>query len=282
MTESRFLNVVKKLPRVTLDNLKPNPGAVKRPANRRGHGNKGMYSQRPKRTMGQNLYNHFHERMPHYGFNRNEELKRQYLPLTLWNLQRLIDLGRINPDEPVDIAALANCRGLNFNTKDTNYYGIYLLEQGANIFQTRVNIEVQVANELAIATVEKQGGVITNTFFDRMSYLALTNPVKYFLKGDPIQKRLLPPEELVTYYTDPKVRGYLSDPAEVVKERQALADKYGYTLPDITKDSKFDMLMERKDPRQIFYGLSPGWIVNLADESVLKPDSDLYEEWAKM
>lgn len=38
--------------------------------------------------------------------------------------------------------------------------------QGADTFAAKINIEVQVASELAIAAVEKNGGVITTAFFD--------------------------------------------------------------------------------------------------------------------
>lgn len=31
------------------------------------------------------------------------------------------------------------------------------------------------------------------------------------------------------------------------------------------------MFSEVKDPRQIFFGLQPGWVVNLPDETIIKP-----------
>lgn len=31
------------------------------------------------------------------------------------------------------------------------------------------------------------------------------------------------------------------------------------------------MFCEVKDPRQIFFGLEPGWVVNLPDQSIIKP-----------
>lgn len=41
--------------------------------------------------------------------------------------------------------------------------------QGADIFAAKVNIEVQRASELAIAAVEKNGGVVTTSFYDPRS-----------------------------------------------------------------------------------------------------------------
>ena len=50
--------------------------------------------------------------------------------------------------------------------------------------------------------------------------------------------------------------------------RLTLAQKYGYTLTsDQLEDSG-----EVKDPRQVFFGLEPGWIVSLADQCIYKPD----------
>lgn len=94
------------------------------------------------------------------------------------------------------------------------------------------------------------------------------------MSGEPIPKRLLPGEELLPYYTDANNRGYLSDPAEVRRARASLAQKYGYRLPDVSADERLEMLAQRKDPRQIFFGLSPGWVVNMADKKILKPTDD--------
>lgn len=52
---------------------------------------------------------------------------------------------------------------------------------------------------------------------------------------------------------------------------QKLAQKYGYELPKIEDDPQYEMLMMAKDPRQIFYGLQPGWVINLMDETIIKP-----------
>lgn len=52
---------------------------------------------------------------------------------------------------------------------------------------------------------------------------------------------------------------------------QVLAQKYGYELPKIEDDPQYDMFCEVKDPRQIFFGLEPGWVVNLPDQTIIKP-----------
>ncbi len=43
------------------------------------------------------------------------------------------------------------------------------LLQGADTFCAKVNLEVQVASEKAIAAVERNGGVITNSYYDPRS-----------------------------------------------------------------------------------------------------------------
>jgi large subunit ribosomal protein L15 len=85
----------------------------------------------------------------------------------------------------------------------------------------------------------------------------------------------MPPEDAVEYYTDPKNRGYLADPDLVAEERFKLAQKYGYVLPDLKQDpDTLAMMLERKDPRQIFYGLNPGWLVNMKDRKIYEPEEE--------
>lgn len=94
------------------------------------------------------------------------------------------------------------------------------------------------------------------------------------MRGQPIPKRMLPGEDMVPYYRDAENRGYLADPEKVREARLALAQKYGYVLPDISKDELYHMLSMRKDVRQIFFGLSPGWVINMAEKKILKPTNE--------
>lgn len=94
------------------------------------------------------------------------------------------------------------------------------------------------------------------------------------MRGQPIPKRMLPGEDMVPYYMGAENRGYLADPEQIREARRALAQKYGYVLPDISKDELYHMLSMRKDVRQLFFGLSPGWVVNMADKKILKPTDE--------
>ncbi|XP_035208650.1 39S ribosomal protein L15, mitochondrial-like, partial [Stegodyphus dumicola] len=153
--------------------------------------------------------------------------------------------------------------------------------KGADVFTAKVNIEVQHAKETVIAAIERNGGVITNAYYDVESLVAIINPQKYFEKGKPIPHRKLPPEDAIPFYTDPKCRGYLADPEKIADERLALAQKYGYILPDISKDPEFEMLTTRKDPRQVFFGLEPGWLINLKDSTILRPTDEVLKAYYK-
>lgn len=273
------------LPRVTISNLRDTPGSnfVKmRPA--RGHRRRIKWPQKGHRQrMGfarlgfEGGQFPFYLRIPVENYNKGHHLRRQYPPLSLKQLQLLIDLGRVDPSQPIDLATLCNTK-LYFIDPFDRHFGVQLTDDGIDDFRAKINIEVQHAKEHVIAAIERNGGVITTAFFDIASVVALADPEKLFLSGRPIPKRLLPPEDALQYYSDPKTRGYLADPEQVAQERFLLAQKYGYELPDLPKDPDFPMLSIRKDPRQVFYGLEPGWVVNLRDKVILKPVDPEYVE----
>lgn len=75
----------------------------------------------------------------------------------------------------------------------------------------------------------------------------------------------------------PKPNVYLS----FIVKLQVLAQKYGYELPKIENDPLYEMFAEVKDPRQIFYGLEPDWLVNLPEKSIFKPVNDSSESGLK-
>ena len=39
------------------------------------------------------------------------------------------------------------------------------------------------------------------------------------------------------------------------------------------------MLSWQKDPRQIFFGLQPGWLVNLKDKAIFKPLDETVQKY---
>lgn len=215
--------------------------------------------------------------VPTEKYYKNFDARRQYPPLTLLNLQMQIDLGLIDTNKPIDVATLCNANHYELDPA-SNHYGVHLTDEGMDNFEACVNIEVQYAREPVIAAIERNGGRIMTAFFDIKSVSALSYPYRFFKTGEPIPKRLLPPRNAIDYYTDPKNRGYLADPVEIEHERNLLAQKYGYELPDINDHKKAEMLKIRKHIRQVFYGLEPGYVVNLSDEEILEPlDEELRE-----
>ena len=136
-----------------------------------------------------------------------------------------------------------------------------------DVFKAKVNIEVQwVLSELVIAAIERNGGMITTKFYDKDCVAAMAIP-----------KNETPPLNAIEFYTSAQNRGYLANPEQIRNERFKLAQKYGYQLNDYSKDSLKDLFAMRKDPRQIWYGLEPGWLINLKDKLVLKPAD---KEWS--
>lgn len=282
------LDILQNLPRITLANLRPEPGARKAEKRRgrgqyggnksgRGHNGERQRGTRPRLGFegGQTP---FYLSIPKYGFNEGHSRLHQYKPLTLRRLQYLIDLGRVDTSQPIDLTQLVNGRGVTIQPLKRQY-GVQLVDEGADIFAAKINIEVQRATEGAIAAIERNGGIITTSFYDPISLDILIKPVPFFMRGQPIPKRLLPGEDMVPYYTAAEHRGYLADPEKIQQARLDLAQKYGYTLPDISKDELYHMLAMRKDARQIFFGLAPGWVVNMSEKKILKPTDEKLIEY---
>ena len=145
----------------------------------------------------------------------------------------------------MDLAALCGTKIFPFRP-DRNHFGFHLTSDGVDSFRARLNIEVQWADEQAIAAVERAGGRITTAYFDIHSVLALSDPIGFFKRGTPIPRRLTPPGNLLEYYVNPANRGYLADPSRVAEERLVLAQKYGYDPPDYSQQEE-DWMSEIKD-----------------------------------
>lgn len=200
--------------------------------------------------------------------------------MSLHQLQSIIERDRIDITQPIDIATIVKSGLYKFHP-DQKQFGINLTDEGADIFAAKINIEVQWASEQVIAAIEKNGGIITTAYYDPHSLLLLKDPKKFFESGQAIPRRMIPPPDAIEYYSSAETRGYLADPEKISQERLKLAQKYGYKLPDLEKDPAYSMLCVRKDPRQIFHGLDPGWIVNLKDQCILKPkDEELLQFYA--
>lgn len=94
----------------------------------------------------------------------------------------LIDLDRLDTSKPIDLVSLVNTGVYKFNP-DEHHFGVNLTDEGADIFKAKVNIEVQWASELVIATIEKNGGTITTAYYDQHSLQAMRNTRQFFERG---------------------------------------------------------------------------------------------------
>ena len=55
-------------------------------------------------------------------------MRRQYPPLSLLSLQRLVDLGRIDATKPIDLTTLCNTKVVVMDTIN-RHYGINLTDE---------------------------------------------------------------------------------------------------------------------------------------------------------
>ena len=85
-----------------------------------------------------------------------------------------------------------------------------------------------------------------------------------------IPRRMVPPESAIPDYADAKKRGYLAKQEDIEREKFVLSQKYGYILPQ-RDPNDLPLMSAKKEPLQIFYGLNPGWVVNLRKRAIYKP-----------
>lgn len=94
----------------------------------------------------------------------------------------MIDLDRVDITKPIDLVAIANTH--LYTIKPAQHeFGIQLTDEGAETFKAKINIEVQHASELVIATIEKNGGIITTAYYDIHSLQCMINTKKFFERG---------------------------------------------------------------------------------------------------
>uniref|UniRef100_A0A3Q2QKI7 Large ribosomal subunit protein uL15m n=1 Tax=Fundulus heteroclitus TaxID=8078 RepID=A0A3Q2QKI7_FUNHE len=142
-TGGKALDVLQNLPRITLANLRPEPGAKKAErrrgrgqhgGNRSGRGHKGERQRGTRPRLGfEGGQTPFYLLIPKYGFNEGHSLRPQYPPLTLKRLQYLIDLGRVDPTQPIDLTQLVNARGVTIQPMKRDY-GVQLVDEVGSSF----------------------------------------------------------------------------------------------------------------------------------------------------
>ncbi|VDM03243.1 unnamed protein product [Schistocephalus solidus] len=282
------LKALRGYPRLSIFNLRDLPYSRPPPYHglkrkKRGLGHRGASQYQTYPPLGtQEGRTPFYITVPREPYNQ-DHFSRHALPrLSLLDLQRMIDLSRLDPTQPIDLTSFCNTGLFRLDVEHERHYGFHLTEEGLDTFVTPVNIEVQYASEEVIAAIERVGGVITTRFYDLLSVLAKSDPYAFFRMGVPIPRGKKPPANAIEYYTNAAFRGYLADPQEVASARIWLAEKYGYkALPDPSAGPLKDLALVRKQPWQIFHGLEPGWLVSLVDRVLIKPKSSEHEAFYK-
>ncbi|CAD5207042.1 unnamed protein product [Bursaphelenchus okinawaensis] len=279
----RATKYVEQAPRIRLDDLRDNPGArvrarqLKAQIHNQGGHTVGELQRSAKPPLGWvwgDFYKPWQRRFPgEKSFNGDINIRREYVPLSLIELQRLLDLNWLDTSKTIDITQLCNTQRLWVDT-ELRQFGIDLTHEGAEAFTTPIDIEVQWASQAVIAAIEKAGGRIRLAYYDLQSLQAATDPEAFFLSGTPIPRRKCPPHSLINFYSNPKNRGYLADEAEIKKASEELADIVGYKYEPRHMDSG-----PKKTPDQIFAGLEPGSLVSLADKKVFRPTNSVHEAY---
>ncbi|XP_074642424.1 large ribosomal subunit protein uL15m-like [Tubulanus polymorphus] len=283
----KALQLIRQYPRIALNNISKLPYRKKATRRRRGvHGGKtlglGHKGQGQHGTLPRIGYEGgqtpFYLKVPKEPYYQGHHLRKEYPPLSLLTLQRMIDLGHLDTGAPIDLTHIVNTKLMEQMDPHKRHYGFNLTDEGADIFSAKINIEVQWASEVSIAAIERCGGSIITRFYDLPSLVSKLDPERFFKRGLPIPRCKLPTYDVAAFYLNPLNRGYLADPEKIREARLELAQKYGYVLPP-GDDQTNELMGRRKDPRQIFDGLEPGWVINLRDKTILKPTDPEYIEY---
>ncbi|KAK0425758.1 hypothetical protein QR680_009366 [Steinernema hermaphroditum] len=282
-SSEQALKYVEKASRIKISDLRDNPGArvagrvLKSTMNQAGHtiGELQRAAKPPLGWIWGDFFRPWHRMFPGDDhFNGDINLRREYPPISLLELQRLIDLDYLDTSKLIDLSALCSTKQFKCEPSQRQF-GVQLTDEGAGIFKSKVNLEVQWASATAIAAIEKAGGRIRTAYYDLESLRAASDPKTWFQSGQPVPMRKAPPQQLVSYYRNPANRGYLAEPSAIAESEERLAELMGYERH--TRTTEF----EEKARDQVFLGIPPGSLVSLADRKVFYPTTPAVEEYYK-
>ncbi|VDO18098.1 unnamed protein product [Brugia timori] len=78
---------------------------------------------------------------------------------------------------------------------------------------------------------------------------------------------------MISLYTDPRRRGYLADPEDLIKAEEDLAQIMGYERKPAREQ------WEEKRPDQLFLGIPSGSIVSLKDKKCFAPTHPVLQRY---
>ncbi len=79
-----------------------------------------------------------------------------------------------------------------------------LRTQGSEWFKSKVDIEVSRASEKAIETIEKHGGTIVTSYYNKLGLRVLLKPWKF--DDNRMPRRALPKKKIMPYYLNSENR----------------------------------------------------------------------------
>ena len=79
-------------------------------------------------------YSHYNDSLTCVCLSVCVSMRRQYVPLSLLSLQRLVDLGRIDNTQPIDLSAICNTKVVIVDPSK-NHYGINLTDEVGECIQ---------------------------------------------------------------------------------------------------------------------------------------------------
>lgn len=154
--------------------------------------------------------------------------RRDYQYVNLCSVEAAVKSGRlpVPSDRPIDIKDLFDARLVTLRQR---HAGVKLLAKGVESFDTKLDIEVQLASQRAIEAVEAAGGSIQSVYYNRVTLRAKLKPHRF--EAAPVGRRhgglrprpaLPPPKLMRDIYLTERHRGYLRDlePGDVVRPQE--------------------------------------------------------------
>ncbi|KAL3771631.1 hypothetical protein ACHAWU_007748 [Discostella pseudostelligera] len=244
---------------LTLNNLRDNPGAVKK--KRRvgrgigsskgktcGRGHKGQKARagggvHPTFEGGQTK---FYKLLPKIGKMKNARFKLDLIPLNVVKVQDYVTMGRLRPERSDGVLTMRDFVNAGMFPASSVKSGVKLLGEGKQFIKDKLLIEVPFASASAIEAIESKGGFVTTVHYNRLALRSLLKPHKFPMKPESmlatefgpevntdtldvhdvhmLPRRARPPPKYMPYYTDYAKRGYLNPKVQLERKRRGLKD----------------------------------------------------------
>eukprot|EP00993_Chasmostoma_nieuportense_P002659 NODE_3435_length_969_cov_32.027316_g3286_i0.p1 GENE.NODE_3435_length_969_cov_32.027316_g3286_i0~~NODE_3435_length_969_cov_32.027316_g3286_i0.p1 ORF type:complete len:301 (-),score=70.21 NODE_3435_length_969_cov_32.027316_g3286_i0:65-907(-) len=178
---------------------------------RKGRGlssGRGRYCGRGKSRSGkahrgwQGGQTPLHIRIPKAPITDLEHHERMFC-ISLADLQVLVDTGRLDPSTPITPVSLKYQNII----KDPPWPGVRLTADGYDIFQAKLDVQLNWCDPDAVRAIEARGGTAQSVYHSQADYAYHMNPHKW--PERPLVPEL-PGNELWRRYEQPDIRGYLN------------------------------------------------------------------------